>query len=39
MNEAVTAFGGLSILVNNAGIVNFGRIDEFHTSNGPESST
>src|SRR5450830_1245414 len=29
VNEAVTAFGGLSVLVNNAGIVNFGRIDEF----------
>ena len=29
VNEAVTAFGGLSILVNNAGIVNFGRIDEY----------
>jgi len=29
VNEAVTAFGGLSVLVNNAGIVNFGRIDEY----------
>jgi 3alpha(or 20beta)-hydroxysteroid dehydrogenase len=29
VNEAVSAFGGLSILVNNAGIVNFGRIDEY----------
>ena len=29
VNQAVTAFGGLSILVNNAGIVNFGRIDEY----------
>jgi len=29
VSEAVTAFGGLSILVNNAGIVNFGRIDEY----------
>ncbi len=29
VDEAVTAFGGLSILVNNAGIVNFGRIDEY----------
>ncbi|KRE82095.1 SDR family oxidoreductase [Arthrobacter sp. Soil763] len=29
VGEAVAAFGGLSVLVNNAGIVNFGRIDEF----------
>jgi len=29
VNEAVTAFGGLSILVNNAGMVNFGRIDAY----------
>ena len=29
VNEAVSAFGGLSILVNNAGIVNFGRIDAY----------
>ena len=29
VSEAVTAFGSLSILVNNAGIVNFGRIDEY----------
>ncbi|BCW73275.1 glucose 1-dehydrogenase [Arthrobacter sp. NicSoilB8] len=29
VGEAVSAFGGLSILVNNAGIVNFGRIDEY----------
>lgn len=29
VNEAVTAYGGLSVLVNNAGIVNFGRIDEY----------
>jgi 3alpha(or 20beta)-hydroxysteroid dehydrogenase len=29
VNEAVSAFGGLSILVNNAGIVNFGRIDDY----------
>lgn len=29
VNEAVTAFGGLSILVNNAGIVNFGRINDY----------
>ena len=29
VGEAVGAFGGLSILVNNAGIVNFGRIDDY----------
>ena len=29
VGEAVSSFGGLSILVNNAGIVNFGRIDEY----------
>ena len=29
VSEAVTAFGGLSVLVNNAGIVTFGRIDEY----------
>lgn len=29
VNEAVSTFGGLSVLVNNAGIVNFGRIDEY----------
>ena len=29
MDEAVAAFGSLSVLVNNAGIVNFGRIDEY----------
>ncbi len=29
VNEAVSGFGSLSILVNNAGIVNFGRIDEY----------
>ena len=29
VNEAVTVFGGLSVLVNNAGIVNFGRIDAY----------
>ncbi|MCB5290814.1 glucose 1-dehydrogenase [Arthrobacter sp. SO3] len=29
VNESVTAFGSLSILVNNAGMVNFGRIDEY----------
>ncbi len=29
VSEAVTAFGSLSVLVNNAGIVNFGRIDEY----------
>lgn len=29
VSEAVTAFGSLSILVNNAGIVTFGRIDEY----------
>jgi 3alpha(or 20beta)-hydroxysteroid dehydrogenase len=29
VSEAVSAFGSLSILVNNAGMVNFGRIDEF----------
>jgi 3alpha(or 20beta)-hydroxysteroid dehydrogenase len=29
VDEAVSAFGGLSILVNNAGIVNFGRIDDY----------
>lgn len=29
VQEALTAFGGLSILVNNAGIVNFGRIDDY----------
>jgi len=29
VNEAASAFGGLSILVNNAGIVNFGRIDAY----------
>jgi 3alpha(or 20beta)-hydroxysteroid dehydrogenase len=29
VNEAVTSFGSLSVLVNNAGIVNFGRIDDY----------
>lgn len=29
VNEADSAYGGLSVLVNNAGIVNFGRIDEY----------
>lgn len=29
VQEAVDAFGGLSILVNNAGIVTFGRVDEY----------
>jgi 3alpha(or 20beta)-hydroxysteroid dehydrogenase len=29
VSEAMSAFAGLSVLVNNAGIVNFGRIDEY----------
>jgi 3alpha(or 20beta)-hydroxysteroid dehydrogenase len=29
VDAAVTEFGSLSVLVNNAGIVNFGRIDEY----------
>lgn len=29
VGETVSSFGGLSILVNNAGIVNFGRIDDY----------
>lgn len=29
VGEAETAFGSLSVLVNNAGMVNFGRIDEY----------
>ncbi|KIS25621.1 3-alpha-hydroxysteroid dehydrogenase [Arthrobacter sp. SPG23] len=29
VHAAVSEFGGLSVLVNNAGIVNFGRIDEY----------
>lgn len=29
VDAAVVEFGGLSVLVNNAGIVNFGRIDEY----------
>jgi len=29
VSEAVTAFGGLTILINNAGIVNFGRIIDY----------
>lgn len=29
VSEAMSAFASLSVLVNNAGIVNFGRIDEY----------